>query len=138
VTTRQPSWVTRLAADATSAYFTSRDDGTVRAVRRDGDTMTTARGKAEHARSRGQRRVNVQTAMHLAGHSDARTHMRYVMKTAAMKKIPAAAVPQLNAGNLAFWPGHPAGNTVRRHDSAPAGRFVPSDVDAIEDEPGIV
>jgi hypothetical protein len=39
--------------------------------------------------------VNVQHAMTLASHSDARTHMRYVMKTAAMRTIPEAAVPRL-------------------------------------------
>jgi integrase len=38
--------------------------------------------------------VNVQRAMRLAGHSDARTHMRYVMQTPAMRQIPeAAALP---------------------------------------------
>jgi integrase len=39
--------------------------------------------------------VNVQQAMSLASHSDARTHMRYVMKTAAMRSIPEAAIPRL-------------------------------------------
>jgi integrase len=39
--------------------------------------------------------VNVQQAMSLASHSDARTHMRYVMKTAAMRTIPEAAIPRL-------------------------------------------
>ena len=38
--------------------------------------------------------VNVQRAMRLAGHSDARTHMRYVMQAPAMRQIPAeAALP---------------------------------------------
>ncbi len=35
-------------------------------------------------------------AMHLAGHSDARTHQRYVMRTARMMAIPASAMPSLN------------------------------------------
>jgi integrase len=41
--------------------------------------------------------VNVQTAMALAAHSDARTHMRYVMKTTAMRTIPEAVLPRLPA-----------------------------------------
>jgi hypothetical protein len=44
--------------------------------------------------------VNVQHAMLLASHSDARTHMRYVMKTAAMRTIPEAAIPRLPVGVL--------------------------------------
>jgi hypothetical protein len=39
--------------------------------------------------------VNVQPAISIASHSDARTPVRYVMKTAAMRTIPEAAVPQL-------------------------------------------
>lgn len=39
--------------------------------------------------------VNVQRAMHLASHSDPRVHARYVMRTAAMREIPAEALPQL-------------------------------------------
>ncbi len=38
--------------------------------------------------------VNVQHAMHLAGHSDAKTHMRYVMQAPALRTIPAAALPR--------------------------------------------
>ncbi len=41
--------------------------------------------------------VNVQHAMHLAGHGDARTHMRYVMQTSALGTIPDAALPKLPA-----------------------------------------
>src|SRR6185369_6989821 len=41
--------------------------------------------------------VNVQRAMHLAGHSDAKTHMRYVMRSPAMRAIPAEALPHLPA-----------------------------------------
>jgi hypothetical protein len=41
--------------------------------------------------------VNVQHAMTLASHSDPRTHMRYVMETTAMRRIPDAAVPSLPA-----------------------------------------
>jgi len=44
--------------------------------------------------------VNSQQAMRLASHSDEKTHMRYVMTTAAMKEIPAAAVPKLPIGLL--------------------------------------
>ena len=44
--------------------------------------------------------VNVQQAMHLAAHSDAKTHMRYVMRTAAMRAIPDAALPALRASTL--------------------------------------
>lgn len=32
--------------------------------------------------------VNVQKAMHLAGHADAKTHMRYVQQTPAMRQVP--------------------------------------------------
>jgi integrase len=39
--------------------------------------------------------INVQTAMALAAHSDARTHMRYVMKTTVMRTIPDAVLPRL-------------------------------------------
>src|SRR5262245_46721903 len=44
--------------------------------------------------------VNAQQAMHLASHSDAKVHATYVMRTTAMKQIPAAAVPQLDAATL--------------------------------------
>jgi integrase len=44
--------------------------------------------------------VNVQQAMHLSAHSDAKVHGRYVMSTAAMRTIPAAAIPELPAGGL--------------------------------------
>jgi hypothetical protein len=39
--------------------------------------------------------VNVQHAMHLASHSDAKVHARYVMSTKAMRTVPAAALPRL-------------------------------------------
>jgi integrase len=39
--------------------------------------------------------VNVQHAMNLAAHSDPRVHARYVMRTAAMRTVPAAALPVL-------------------------------------------
>ena len=44
--------------------------------------------------------VNVQQAMHLAGHSDPHVHARYVMRTAAMRTVPAAALPKLPLGRL--------------------------------------
>jgi integrase len=37
--------------------------------------------------------VNVQHAMHLAGHTSPLVHQRYVMSTATMRSIPAAALP---------------------------------------------
>ena len=36
--------------------------------------------------------------MRLSAHSDEKVHMRYVGRTAAMRQIPEAAVPQLPAG----------------------------------------
>ncbi len=39
--------------------------------------------------------VNLQKAMHLAGHSDPKTHMKYVKRSSAMKTIPEAALPRL-------------------------------------------
>ncbi len=39
--------------------------------------------------------VNVQTAMHLAAHSDPRVHALYVMQTGAMREVPASVVPVL-------------------------------------------
>ncbi len=39
--------------------------------------------------------LNVQRAMVLAGHSDAKTHLRYVMRTSAMRTVPDAALPML-------------------------------------------
>ena len=39
----------------------------------------------------------MQKAMRLAGHTDPKTHMRYVMQAASMAQIPEAALPQLPA-----------------------------------------
>jgi hypothetical protein len=36
--------------------------------------------------------------MHLAAHADPKTHMRYVMRTVAMRTIPEAALPALPTG----------------------------------------
>jgi hypothetical protein len=44
--------------------------------------------------------VNVQHAMRLSAHSDAKVHARYVMNTQAMRTIPAAALPSLPLGGL--------------------------------------
>jgi integrase len=44
--------------------------------------------------------VNVQQAMHLAGHTSPLVHQRYVMRTAAMRAIPDAALPRLPVGAL--------------------------------------
>ncbi|MFT3769645.1 MAG: tyrosine-type recombinase/integrase [Minicystis sp.] len=41
--------------------------------------------------------VNTQKAMKLAGHSDPKTHMRYVMDAPEMRTIPEAALPRLPA-----------------------------------------
>jgi integrase len=57
--------------------------------------------------------VNVQHAMHLAGHSDAKTHMRYVMQGPAMRTIPASALPRL--------PRSAAGIVTARDDWRRAG-----------------
>jgi integrase len=57
---------------------------------------------------------NAQTAMHLSGHSDAKTHSLYVMSTTAMQQIPGSAVPQLSplvtieTGHLTQTPRKPA------------------------------
>jgi len=45
--------------------------------------------------------TNVQHAMHLAAHSDPRVHARYVMRTTAMRTVPAAALPTLSGVVLA-------------------------------------
>jgi O-acetyl-ADP-ribose deacetylase (regulator of RNase III) len=65
--------------------------------------------------------VNVQTAMHLAGHSDAKTHMRYVQSTAAMRRIPIAALPQLNADSPVET-SEP--RTIRRQSSRIGARYT--------------
>jgi hypothetical protein len=57
--------------------------------------------------------INVQRAMHLAGHSDAKTHMRYVMHAPAMRVIPAEALPQLPVSAEPFV----SRSTVLRHRS---------------------
>jgi hypothetical protein len=44
--------------------------------------------------------VNVQHAMHLASHADAKVHSRYVMSTRAMRTVPNAALPRLPLGVL--------------------------------------
>jgi integrase len=45
--------------------------------------------------------VNIQQAMVLASHSDAKTHMGYVMAVEATRPVPAAALPALPAAALA-------------------------------------
>jgi nucleotide-binding universal stress UspA family protein len=44
--------------------------------------------------------VAVQHAMHLAAHSDAKVHARYVMSTKAMRTTPDAALPRLPGDGL--------------------------------------
>jgi integrase len=60
--------------------------------------------------------VNVQHAMHLASHADAKVHARYVMSTRAMRTIPDAALPRLPDGLLTDESGG-AGNVTGRDDS---------------------
>jgi integrase len=67
--------------------------------------------------------VNVQHAMHLASHSDAKTHMGYVMHTEAMKRIPVAAMPVLDP-HLAGILSPPV---TKRAGQASAGNGIPSD-----------
>lgn len=43
--------------------------------------------------------VNVQQAMRLAGHTDAKTHMRYVMDSPSARVVPDAALPRLGTGS---------------------------------------
>ncbi len=60
-------------------------------------------GAIEHAQ---KSRVSTSRAEPTAKYGDinSKTHMRYVMKTAAMGRVPASAVPRLNAGTLAVLP----------------------------------
>lgn len=53
--------------------------------------------------------VNAQHATHVAAHADLKTHMRYVMQTAAMRAIPVEALPSL--------PAQTAGIVTARDDS---------------------
>jgi integrase len=57
--------------------------------------------------------VNVQQAMHLAGHSDPHVHMRYVQNTEAMGRVPAAALPALPGPRIS----KPAAETTAGHGS---------------------
>jgi hypothetical protein len=72
--------------------------------------------------------VNVQTAMKLAGHSDPKTHMRYVMDAPAMRAIPDAALPQLPGPNRAKSGRAPAnhrgsdGGADEQEDDANSGK----------------
>jgi len=60
--------------------------------------------------------INQQRAMTLSHHSDAKTHMGYVAETSAMKRIPVAALPAINAGSPAV--EYPAGDTTAATDLA--------------------
>jgi len=64
--------------------------------------------------------VNVQRAMHLASHSDPRVHARYVMRTAAMREIPAEALPSLPTNTLAE--ASPGQGIVTARDETSAAR----------------
>jgi hypothetical protein len=65
--------------------------------------------------------VNLQRAMHVAGHSDAKTHMRYVMRGSGMRSIPAGALPQIAAS---------AGSIVTDCDDWTAGTMKSSMISA--------
>jgi integrase len=68
--------------------------------------------------------VNVQQAMHLAGHSDAKTHLRYVMQTRAMGTVPDAALPSLPSA-LGF-------QSSKSSETEAAGTVLRSPVDVSE------
>ena len=65
--------------------------------------------------------VNVQHAMHLASHADAKVHARYVMSTKAMRTIPSAALPRLPLEGLldVSKTTETAGIVTARDDSTP-------------------
>jgi integrase len=65
--------------------------------------------------------VNLQRAMHVAGHADAKTHMRYVMRGSGMRSIPAEALPQIAAS---------AGSIVTDCDDWTAGKMKSSMISA--------
>jgi len=65
--------------------------------------------------------VNVQHAMHLAAHADAKVHARYVMSTEAMRTVPAAALPTLPRGALAT-SGRDVSKTIRSLTPSPRSR----------------
>jgi len=60
--------------------------------------------------------VNVQHAMHLSGHTSPLVHQRYVMRTAAMRSIPEAALPRLPIGAMRM-ASRRAGIVTTRDDS---------------------
>jgi hypothetical protein len=61
--------------------------------------------------------VNVQHAMILSAHSDARVHSRYVNRSAAMQAIPDAALPRLQVGALTEDAGRPVSFRVESSES---------------------
>lgn len=63
--------------------------------------------------------VNAQRAVRLAGHSDEKVHMRYVMSTPEMRTIPVEIVPKLPVGFGTLRPR--TGVLVRANSSGPAG-----------------
>ena len=70
--------------------------------------------------------VNVQKAMRLAGHTDPKTHMRYVMQAASMGRIPEAALPQLTpamARIVTARDDSPEGRIKNPNDSGTPGRI---------------
>jgi integrase len=65
--------------------------------------------------------VNVQKAMKLAGHSNAATHMRYVMQAPEMRAIPDAALPRLPAVPIRAQSGRGTANHRRSKGGAERG-----------------
>jgi hypothetical protein len=65
-----------------------------------------------------RRGVNMQKSMSLVGHSDAKTHMRYVTSAAEMKVVPVAALPQFKPENLFLEPLAVANDFGENHDTA--------------------
>lgn len=84
--------------------------------------------------------VNVQQAMHLAGHSDPKVHAMYVMSTRRMQRIPAAALPQIPMLVSATAVTNPSagshevsGNSRRGWDSNPRMSVLQGDTGTVQD-----
>jgi hypothetical protein len=80
--------------------------------------------------------VNVQHAMHLTAHSDPRVHSRYVMRTAAMRAIPTAALPRLPVAALAQGRARDDSGP-RRDDSSPEEGLDASGIVPARDVSGV-
>jgi hypothetical protein len=83
--------------------------------------------------------VNVQRAMHLAGHSDAKTHMKYVMRSPEMRAIPAEALPRVVGLGVPREPSSSASSVEHDDEDEPksgAGRLKPRIVRSADDSIG--